>query len=327
VEFDFFGPRPVDANIPQGRVLGAPRVRLAYVQLSKGTWKLVAGQDQVIVAPLVPISLSHVAVPLGATAGNLWGWLPQVRLDKTYNFSGKTSALVQVGVLRPDFSDPRLNDNLSSNATLASTSLDNSTAGTRSIMPFYQARAAVSHPMNGSNATVGAGVHYGRETVGVNHHVDSWVFALDFRVPLQTRLILRGETYAGSNLIPFQGGIDQGVATVPTTTTPFTRINKIGDGGGWAELTIRATTDDKNHVYLGAGTDDPKDRNLLPSSNRTKNTFYWASYFHRFTNKVTIAWEWSNWQFRTRQFTGTAVGPKGTYGRANVFNLSLGYSF
>ena len=55
-------------------------------------------------------------------------------------------------------------------------------------MPFYQARVAVSRPMNGSTATVGAGAHYGRERVGAKRSIDSWVFALDFRVPLQTRL-------------------------------------------------------------------------------------------------------------------------------------------
>jgi hypothetical protein len=29
-----------------------------------------------ILAPLDPVSLSHVGVPLGATAGDLWGWFP-----------------------------------------------------------------------------------------------------------------------------------------------------------------------------------------------------------------------------------------------------------
>jgi hypothetical protein len=109
--FDFFGSRPVDTNI-LGRVLGAPRLRRGYLQLDKGDWRIVAGQDKAILAPLDPISLSHVAVPLGATAGNLWGWLPQVRLEKTHDFAHKTSALVQVGVLRPEFSDSRLGDNL-----------------------------------------------------------------------------------------------------------------------------------------------------------------------------------------------------------------------
>jgi hypothetical protein len=194
-------------------------------------------------------------------------------------------------------------------------------------MPFYQTRFSVSRPMNGGTATVGAGLHYGREILGATrNHLDSWAFALDFRVPIQTRLILRGEGYVGSNLIPFQGGIDQGVAAIPTNA-PFTRFQKIGDGGGWAELTVRMTTDDKNHLYFGAGTDDPKDKNLLPGSAREKNTFYWASFLRKLTNELTVIAEWSNWQFHQTGFTGNVPGPKATYGRANVFNVSFGYSF
>ncbi len=320
VEFDFFGSRPADNNLPQGRVFNQPRLRLAYFQLTKGTWKFVAGQDKVIIAPLDPISFSHVAAPLGATAGNLWGWSPQVRVEKTQKLSEKTTALFQLGVLRPEFADIRLGDTLAA----GNGSLDNATAGTRSTMPFFQARAALSHPMNGSTATVGLGVHYGREVVGVTRHPDSWVSALDFRIPVHSRLILRGEGYAGSNLLPFQGGIDQGVAVV--TGPPFV-INKVGDAGGWGELTIRVTTDDKNHLYFGAGTDDPVYHTLLPGSGRSRNSFYWASYFHKLTNDVTVALEWSNWQFRTTGFTGNAPGPRGAYGRANVFNLAFAYTF
>jgi hypothetical protein len=321
VEFDFFGTRPADANLPQGRVFDQPRLRVAYFELTKGTWKFVAGQDKVIIAPLDPISFSHVAIPLGATAGDLWGWLPQVRVEKTQELSEKTTALFQFGVLRPEFGDPRLGD-----TTPSGVSLDNSTAGTRSSMPFYQARIAISHPMNGSTATIGLGGHYGREVAGLTRHPDSWASALDFRVPLLSRLILRGESYVGSNLIPFQGGINQGVAVVVGTSPQTFQIKNIGDAGGWGELTFRATQDDKNHFYIGAGTDDPVHHDLSPGSTRVKNTFYWASYFRKLTNDVTMAMEWSNWQFRNESFTGNAPGPR-ALGKANVFNLSFAYAF
>lgn len=71
VEMDFFGSRPSDAVQPLNRVLNQPRLRLAYAQMEKGSVRIVAGQDKMILSPLDPISLSHVAAPLGATAGNL----------------------------------------------------------------------------------------------------------------------------------------------------------------------------------------------------------------------------------------------------------------
>jgi hypothetical protein len=143
-------------------------------------------------------------------------------------------------------------------------------------------------------------------------------------------VILRGEGFVGSNLVPFQGGVLQGIAATPSPAPAnqnvLTTIRPIGAGGGWGELTIRATQDNKNIFYLGAGTDDPRNNQLLTGTTRAKNTFAWASYFRRITNDVTLAAEWSNWQFRTVQFAG-ARELKGPSGRGNVVNIALAYRF
>ncbi len=327
VEIDFFGTRPIDTNLPQNRVLNQPRLRLAFFQLQKGDFKLVAGQDKIIISPLDPVSLSHVAVPLGYSAGDLFGWLPQVRVDYNHKF-GDTGTLFQFGVLRPAFGDQRLLDEPAASVALDS-AMTSSGFGERSGQPFYQARFAVSHPMSGSTATIGAGAHYGSELVGfvgsTNHKVDSWAFTLDFRVPIIPKVILRGEGYVGSNLVPFGGGVIQGVAAVGTAPN-LTLIRPIGDGGGWAELTFLATR--RNVFYLGASTDDPKNRELLPGTARQKNSFVWASYFRKITDSVTLAGEWSNWQFHTITFAGnTPAGRSPGFGRGNVINIALAYQF
>jgi len=337
-EIDFFGSRPIDPTLqPQDRVLNQPRLRRAYLQLDKGSWRIVAGQDKMIIAPLDPISLSHVAIPLGASAGDLWAWLPQLRVENREKFGG-TTVLVQAGILRPSFGDARLGDQAASgliNASLTGNAIDSfSGFGERSGQPFYQARVAVSHPINGRNATVGAGGHYGREQVGANREVDSWAFALDATLPISSRFIFRGEGFAGSNLVPFDGGIIQGVGFVAPLVnasnvilTPA-KISKIGAGGGWVEGIVPLTLDNKNVFYAGAGTDDPRDRDLLPGSTRSKNSFVWASYFRKLGPDVTAAVEWSFWDFRTRTFTTAgALGPRGTSGRGNVINIALAYQF
>lgn len=325
LEFDFFGTRPVDTNLPEGRVLNQPRLRFAFLQVEKGAWKIVAGQDKAIIAPLDPVSLSHVAVPLGATAGNLWAWLPQIRVDGTHKI-GNTTALFQFGVLRPLFADPRLAD-----LPASGTSLDGSPGlGERASQPFYQARIALSHPLNGRTATVGVGGHYGRERIGAHRVEESWATAVDYALPLHSRLIWRGEAFAGSNLVPFQAGILQGVSLLQPPGTPApppTQFHRVGDAGGWTELIMRATSDNRNVFYAGVGDDDPRDRNLLPGSTRSKNAFVWASYFHKVTDNVTIAPEWSNWQFWTRGFVNNVAATKGPSGRANVFNVAVAYQF
>ena len=323
LEFDFFGGRPFDALQPQGRVFNEPRLRLGYIRLQKGTWSIVAGQDRVIISPLDPVSLSHVAAPLGATAGNLWGWQPQVRAEWNH-MMGKTSTLFQIGVLRPQFADTQLQ---ALPATGSAVDVNTSGLGERTTKPFYQARYSVTTPMSGSKATFGAAGHYGRERIGAERDIDSWAFTFDYSVPIMSRLRWRGEGFIGSNLIPFQGGVLQGVSVFnPGGGAPI-QFNKIGSGGGWSELIVKLTSDNRNVFYAGGGTDDPKDANLQTGSGRSKNTFLWASYFHKFTDNVTTAIEWSNWQFKTRNFVAGLPTTNGPAGRGNVFNLAFAYQF
>ena len=323
VEIDFFGSRPVDPGFqPQNRVFNQPRLRRGYLQLDKGGWRIIAGQDKAILAPLDPISLSHVAIPLGATAGDLWAWLPQVRVENRHKFGGST-LLVQAGVLRPSFGDARLTDQSGVNGSAVDGTF--SGFGERGRQPFYEARVALSHPYAGRTATVAVSGHYGREAVGANKGIDSSAVAVDWTLPIIKYLIFRGEGFTGGNLVPFGGGIDQGVAFTPAAGTTPAQFRKIADVGGWAELISPVTP--KDILYAGAGTDDPRDRDLMPGTTRSKNTFVWASYFRKLGPDVTAAVEWSFWDFRTRAFNGAALGPRQTSGRGNVINIALAYQF
>jgi hypothetical protein len=320
LEMDFFGARTSDSFSPGNRVFNQPRLRLGYFQLEHKSIKLVFGQDKMILAPLDPVSLSHVGLPLGASAGDLWGWFPQVRVEWNQKV-GNTGILFQAGVLRPQFGDRALD---STGAIPGAGTVLDTTSGTgeRSTTPFYQARIAVSPKLGGASATFGIAGHFGQEKIGVSRDLQSWAVAADMRITFNRFLILRGEGFAGSNLIPFQGGIIQGAAVQGI------KIQRIGAGGGWLELIVPLNAG-KDVLYFGAGTDDPRDRNLLPGSIRAKNSFLWASYFRKLTNDVTLAAEWSYWDFKTIQFinsdpTRRAAAPTGT---ANVINISLAYQF
>jgi len=330
VEFDFFGNTPIDADLSEDRVLNQPRLRKAFFRLRKGNFDLVAGQDNIVISPLDPVSLSHVAIPLGYSAGDLFGWLPQVRVDYNHSF-GKTGALFQFGVLRPAFGDPRLGDQPTAGLTLQQASPG---FGERSGQPFYQARLALSHPMQNSAAIIGVGAHYGEELVGgTPQNVNSWAVTMDFRIPVLSRLVFRGEAYTGSNLVPFGGGILQGVSALSTAAgnpgagAPFSLIRKIGDTGGWAELTILASR--RNVFYLGASSDDPVHKDLLPGTTRERNSVFWASYFRKLTNEISVAAEWSNWAFHTTGFAPVTNAPdgRGAFGRGNVANIAFAYQF
>src|SRR5712692_7793079 len=137
--------------------------------------------------------------------------------------------------------------------------------------------------IRGTAATFGVSGHYGKESVGVDRELRSWAVAFDGSATVDPHVVLRGEAFTGSNLIPFQGGIDQGAAVLaaPVATAPPLRIQAIDARGGWGELTILPTSSGKNAFYVGAGTDKPKVDTLLPRSGSAENTFIWASYFRR----------------------------------------------
>jgi len=322
-EMDFFGARTQDTFSPENRVFNQPRLRVGYFQLEHRGLKFVFGQDKMILAPLDPVSLSHVGVPLGATAGDLWGWFPQARMDWSSKV-GKSGLLVQLGILRPQFGDTNLEASPTSGSVIDLTS---SGLGERSTQPFYQGRIAISPPLRKNSATFGVSGHFGEEKVGVNRTLQSWAAAGDMRLPIDPHFILRGEGFAGSNLIPFQGGIFQGAATLGTLPN-LTRIQRVGDGGGWLEAIVPMNSG-KDTLYFGAGTDDPKNRNLLPGTTRAKNSFLWASYFRKITNDVTAAFEWSYWDFQNVAFVSNDPKReiKAATGTANVFNISLAYQF
>ena len=45
------------------------------------------GQDNTFFSPLSPTSFASLALPAFSYAGNLWGWIPQVRVEHRFNLS------------------------------------------------------------------------------------------------------------------------------------------------------------------------------------------------------------------------------------------------
>src|ERR1700736_5930046 len=59
----------------------------------------VAGQDELFFSPLSPTSFASLAVPALNFSGNLWGWIPQVRVEHRFAISDTQTVGVQAGVL------------------------------------------------------------------------------------------------------------------------------------------------------------------------------------------------------------------------------------
>src|SRR5438445_12457680 len=81
VQFDLSGGFP---NTLNGSSFGLFRLRIANLPMGWAHTSIVAGQDNAFFSPLSPTSFASLAVPTFAYAGNLWWWMPQVRIERTF---------------------------------------------------------------------------------------------------------------------------------------------------------------------------------------------------------------------------------------------------
>ena len=96
LQFDFSGGSP---NTPNGVNFGLVRMRVASMRMDWKNTSIVAGQDNAFFSPLSPTSFASLAIPAFSYAGNLWGWIPQVRLEHRFNLSEGQSVVLQGGIL------------------------------------------------------------------------------------------------------------------------------------------------------------------------------------------------------------------------------------
>jgi hypothetical protein len=278
LEGDFFGGYPA---VGIGDNMGVFRLRLANARIDWVKGSLVVGQDWMIFAPINPASISAAGIPLFAAAGNPWSRLPQVRGE----WKTKT-VLLQGGVLAPQTGD--------FNAAF----FYQPGSGALSETPFLQGRAAFSvanFAASKKAATIGVSGHAGRSrvTAPVDRDLDSHGVALDFVLPLGTRVTVQGEVFTGANLGGFQGGIFQGLVADgaiagPGGTPVLDGPRALGTTGGWVQVTAALTP--AVTVHGGVGTDDPDDADLFTATrreSRLENTAISFGFQHRASAQVS----------------------------------------
>ena len=182
VSFDFFGGFPSN---PEGVTAGLVRLRTAKVALDWTNTSIVAGQDIPFFSPLSPTSLASTAYPAFSSAGNLWAWTPQVRVEHRIVLSDLTKVILQGGVLDP------LTGELPAEYNRVPT------AGEASRVPAYAMRLGLEHAAYDRLAAVGVGAYYSRQNWGFDRRVDSWAATMDWDLPLGHWFWLSGEAYRG----------------------------------------------------------------------------------------------------------------------------------
>jgi hypothetical protein len=246
LRFDFSGGFP---NTLNGASYGLVRMRIADLRMDWGRTSVVAGQDAAFISPLAPTSFASVSVPALAYTGNLWGWIPQLRVEHRFNVAEGQNLSLQAGILDSFTGEPP--DNLY---------LRQATAGEGSGQPAYATRVAWTRNLRGQSMTLGASGYYGRQDWGLDRKVDAWGAITDWEVPLAARVSLTGEFYRGRAMGGFGGAFGRSVIFSGPEFTAGTQVRALNSVGGWCQLKVRASA--KLEFNGAFGLDNPYAQDL-----------------------------------------------------------------
>jgi hypothetical protein len=258
---DFFG----GAGTTLNQLL---RLRVASVDANWKTTTLTFALDKPIIAPREPDSLAQVGVSPLTSAGNLWLWQPQVRVEQRVAFGEKAGLHAQFGVYQT-----------SEGGT--GTPPPEYAGSLAKARPGYQGRFEIwSQPSETSRIEIAPGFHLSSTRVA-GLSVPSRIFTIDWLIRPVRRIDLTGTFFHGEN-VGVVGGLRQGV----TFFGEYPRA--VGATGGWAQLKIRVTPRVTFNFYGGEEDDRNSD---LHSGAIGRNRAYAGNIMYRFGSNVLASFE------------------------------------
>jgi hypothetical protein len=239
VEIDFFGPFSGTGNFSDEQPL--PRLRLAFVDLTKGGTRIRFGQDWSLTTGVFPTSVAHLGFPLGWGSGGFIGWrFPGISLRQRLTAeNAPTGVALQLALLRGSWSDEPAPDGPS--------------AGEVGI-PQLEARLDFNGKMNEGTWVAYVVGHYDqKDLAGIDpdaeaNELSSW--ALEAGGSLQPGpFTLQGNAYVGKAMAHQFAHILQ--------------FDDIGGWGVWAQAGVNLSPTWSLWGYFG--TDNPDDEDVRAS--------------------------------------------------------------
>jgi hypothetical protein len=237
------------APVPNGINSGLMRLRTATLRMDWSNTSVVVGQDQIFFSPTSPTSFAALAIPALSYAGNLWNWVPQIRVEHRIVLGEDSGLLFQGGILDPV-----------SGEVAGSSYSRQAGPGEASRRPALGARIAWTRNVFGQTVQIGAGGFYSRQDYAFNRNIDGWAGMTDIAVPLNRQLSLSGKFYRGRAIGGLYGAFGQSVLFSGTPTDPTTQVEALNTIGGWAQLKYRPAN--KWEFNAAFGMENPFARDL-----------------------------------------------------------------
>jgi len=216
------------SETPNGVNSGILRLRTGTMRMDWANTSVVVGQDTIFFSPNSPTSFATLAQPALSYAGNLWSWVPQIRVEHRVALGEGSSLLFQGGILDPV-----------SGETPAATPYRQPGAGEASRQPAFGTRVAWTRNVFGQPLRIGAGGFYSRQDYGFSRTVDGWAGMADLDLPLSRQFSLGGKVYRGRAIGGLYGGLGRSVLFSGDPTQATSQVLGLNSVGGWAQLKYR----------------------------------------------------------------------------------------
>jgi regulator of replication initiation timing len=307
---DFFGEFPETIN---GAASGGLHVRTGTMRLDWSRTSVVGGTDDLFFSPTYPTSFASLGIPAFSYSGNIWAWMPQVRVEHRLIASDDSTLTLSGGILDPLTGEAPPNEFLRLPG-----------AGESARQPAYAARLEWSHKISGQPMTLGVGGYYSRENWGFNRNVDGWVSTADWNVPFGQRFSLSGKFYHGRGIGGLGAGIGRSALFNGPLSDPATTVRGLTATGGWAQLKYKPAT--KWEFNMAAGQDGATAGDMRGfaagpgyfAANLTRNRSELGNLIYRPRSNLLLSAEFRT--LRTFSIDGSSQ-------RANQLNLIMGVFF
>ncbi|MFZ0797137.1 MAG: hypothetical protein WAM98_05060, partial [Terriglobales bacterium] len=222
--------------VPNGVNSGLVRLRTATLRMDWTNTSVVVGQDAIFFSPNSPTSFASLAIPALSYAGNLWSWVPQIRVEHKVALGEASSLMFQGGILDPVSGEV---PGTGPNAVPGTGYYRQVGPGEASRQPAYGTRIAWTRNVFGQPLRVGVGGYYSRQNYGFSRTVDGWAGMTDIELPLSHQFSLSGKFYRGRALGGLYGAFGQSVLFSGDPALPSTEVQALNSIGGWAQLKYR----------------------------------------------------------------------------------------
>jgi regulator of replication initiation timing len=242
-------------SVPNGVNSGILRLRTGTMRMDWTNTSVVVGQDGIFFSPNSPTSFASLAVPALSYAGNLWGWVPQIRVEHRVVLGEDSSLMLQAGILDP-----------LSGEVPAAGSYRQAGPGASSRQPAYGTRIAWTRNVFGQPLRVGVGGFYSRQDYGFSRTVDAWAAMTDLELPLSRQVSLSGKLYRGKALGGLYGAFGQSALFSDDPALASTVVRGLNSVGGWAQLKYRPASKWEFNAAFGMDNPYATDLEYLPYS-------------------------------------------------------------